>query len=74
LSRHGWGTRFGGGVESGEDQGRDLLEGEEGLFDFAFADGGGGDDEGAVGDGWGEGVVAAGVVHDFSCSYGRFGV
>jgi len=53
-----------------QDEGGDLLEGEEGLFDFALADGGGGDDEGAVGDGGGEGVVAAGVAHDFACGYG----
>ena len=56
--------------EGGEDEGGSLLKWEDGLFDFALADGGGGDDEGAVGDGGGEGVVAAGVVHDFGCGYG----
>ncbi len=53
-----------GGGEGGEEEGGGLLEGEDGLFELALADGGGGDDEGAVGDGGGEGVVAAGVGHD----------
>jgi len=34
------------------------------MFELAFADGGGGDDEGAVGDSGGEGIVAARGVHD----------
>ena len=57
------------GVEGVEDEGRYLLKWEDGLFDFALADGGGGDDEGAVGDGGGEGVVAAGVLHYFAGGY-----
>ncbi len=35
---------------------------EYGLLEVALADGGGGDDEGAVGDGGGEGVVAGGRI------------
>jgi len=46
-----------------------LLEGEDGLFELAGADGGGGEDEGAVGDGGGEGVVAAGGLHDVLGGY-----
>ena len=44
-----------------EAAGGGLLQREDGLGERAFADGGGGDDEGAVGDGVGEGVEAAGV-------------
>ena len=40
------------------------------MLELALADGGGGDDEGAVGDGGGEGVVATGVGHDVLRGYG----
>ncbi len=68
-----WGTRIGGSVEGGEEEGGGVLEGEDGVLELALADGGGGDDEGAVGDGGGEVVVAAGAGHDVLCGDGGLG-
>jgi len=60
-------------LQLGEDAGGGLLEGEDGAMEVAFADGGGAGDEGAVGDGFGKGGEAAGLLHDGGCAYGGFG-
>jgi hypothetical protein len=67
--RRGWGC-----VQGLKDEGGGLLEGENGVLELALADGGGGDDEGAVGDGGGEGVVAAGGVQDVLRGYSGLGL
>ncbi len=43
------------------------------LAEFAIADGGGADDEGAIGDGFGDGRIFAGVSHELRGADGGFG-
>jgi len=62
-----------GCVQPCEDAGSGVLQGEEDLLELAFADGSSGDDEGAVGDGGGEVVVATSRPHDVLRGYGRLG-